>query len=634
MKFSIFAFIFFLVIPLYGLSASEIDDRWLTEHYTKREVMIPMRDGISLFTAIYEPLENKSKSGLSDAAAPLIMMRTPYSIGPYGQFGFSSNLRKKFRPYLENGYVVVLQNVRGRFLSEGLYENIRPFIADKRPGQTDEASDTYDTVEWLLHNVYFNGAVGVTGVSYPGFYATLAALSGHPAIKAVSPQAPVLDWYMGDDAHHNGVLMLADTYSFGGGFYRYQKNPATQAPPTAAQPIGDLYSFFMRNRTFQDVTETLADTLSFWNEIRRHPDYDDFWKARTPAPHLKDIKPAVLVVGGSFDTDDCYGAVNTFKLIKKQSPETDLHFIYGPWYHGGWHNSKYENLGQVWFGEGFSDYYMYNLEYPFFRYYLEGKGERPESVYVMPSGVQNAGWETYDTWPPKTSNTLSLYFSDNGTLSYSLPDKKKSFSEYISDPSTPVPYYWKPQKSRNKDYMCADQRFASCRSDVLTFTTDILADTLKVEGPVKVRVYCESTSSDMDIVVKLIDVYPDDFAYPSEIAEKLPDPDYMMGGYQMLVRGDIFRARYRKRFEEPVPMVPGKPDKVDFTMPDIAHYFLPGHRVMVQVQSSWFPLADINPQKFVKNIYEAVPEDYTDAEIKIYHQKNMASYIELPIVQR
>ena len=353
MKFSIFAFIFFLVIPLYGLSASEIDDRWLTEHYTKREVMIPMRDGISLFTAIYEPLENKSKSGLSDAAAPLIMMRTPYSIGPYGQFGFSSNLRKKFRPYLENGYVVVLQNVRGRFLSEGLYENIRPFIADKRPGQTDEASDTYDTVEWLVHNVYFNGAVGVTGVSYPGFYATLAALSGHPAIKAVSPQAPVLDWYMGDDAHHNGVLMLADTYSFGGGFYRYQKNPATQAPPTAAQPIGDLYSFFMRNRTFQDVTETLADTLSFWNEIRRHPDYDDFWKARTPAPHLKDIKPAVLVVGGSFDTDDCYGAVNTFKLIKKQSPETDLHFIYGPWYHGGWHNSKYENLGQVWFGEGF-----------------------------------------------------------------------------------------------------------------------------------------------------------------------------------------------------------------------------------------------------------------------------------------
>ena len=632
MKFSIFAFIFFIVIPFFGLSASEIDDGWLAEHYNKREVMIPMRDGISLFTAIYEPLENRGRIGISDAAAPIIMMRTPYSVAPYGQFGYSSNLRKKFRPYLERGYVVVLQNVRGRFLSEGLYENIRPFIADKRPGQTDEASDTYDTVEWLLHNVYFNGAVGVTGVSYPGFYATLAALSGHPAIKAVSPQAPILDWYMGDDAHHNGVLMLADTYSFGGGFYRYQKNPTTATPSTAARHEGDLYSFFMHNRTFQDITETFSDTLSFWNEIRRHPDYDDFWKARTPAPHLKDIKPAVLVVGGSFDTDDCYGAVNTFKLIKKQSPETDLHFIYGPWYHGGWHNSKYENLGQVWFGEGFSDYYMYNLEYPFFRYYLEGKGERPESVYVMPSGVQNAGWETYDTWPPKTSNTLSLYFSDNGTLSYSLPDKKKSFSEYISDPSTPVPYYWKPQKSRNKDYMCADQRFASSRPDVLTFSTEVLEDTLKVEGPVTVRIYCETTGSDMDIVVKLVDVYPDDFSYPSEVSEKLPDPDYMMGGYQMLVRGDVFRARYRKGFETPIPMRPGRPEAICFDMPDVAHWFLPGHRLMVQVQSSWFPLTDVNPQKFVKNIYESDRSDYSKAEIRTYHQKNMPSCIELHVI--
>lgn len=632
MRFSILVFLFFLLTSFVNLSASGIDDKWLADNYSKREVMIPMRDGISLFTAIYEPLENKSRSGIEDSAAPLIMMRTPYSIGPYGQLGFSSNLRKKFRPYLERGYVVVLQNVRGRFLSEGVYENIRPFIPDKELSQTDEASDTYDTVEWLLHNVYFNGSVGVTGVSYPGFYATLAALSGHPAVKAVSPQAPILDWYMGDDAHHNGVLMLADTYSFGGGFYRYQKNPATVAPPTAAQPEGDLYSFFMHNRTFKEVTETFSDTLSFWNEIRRHPDYDDFWKARTPAPHLKDIKPAVLVVGGSFDTDDCYGAINTFKLIKEQSPETDLHFIYGPWYHGGWHNVRYTNLGQVWFGEGFSEYYISNLEYPFFSYYLEGKGEKPEPVYVMPSGVQNAGWETYDTWPPKASGTLSLYFSDNGVLSYSLPDNKKSFAEYISDPSSPVPYYWKAQKSRNKDYMCADQRFASSRPDVLTFSTEALKDTLKAEGPLTVRIYCETTGSDMDIVVKLIDVYPDDFAYPSEIAEKLPDPDYMMGGYQMLVRGDVFRARYRKGFERPVPMRPGKAELICFDMPDVAHWFLPGHKVMVQIQSSWFPLIDMNPQRFIANIYDSEESDYTKTVIRAYHQRNMPSCIELQVV--
>ena len=632
MKFSILVFLFFLLTSFVNLSAFGIDDKWLADNYSKREVMIPMRDGISLFTAIYEPLENKSRSGIEDSAAPLIMMRTPYSVGPYGQLGFSSNLRKKFRPYLERGYVVVLQNVRGRFLSEGVYENIRPFMPDKELSQTDEASDTYDTVEWLLHNVYFNGSVGVTGVSYPGFYATLAALSGHPAVKAVSPQAPILDWYMGDDAHHNGVLMLADTYSFGGGFYRYQKNPATVAPPTAAQSEGDLYSFFMHNRTFKEVTETFSDTLSFWNEIRRHPDYDDFWKARTPAPHLKDIKPAVLVVGGSFDTDDCYGAINTFKLIKEQSPATDLHFIYGPWYHGGWHNVRYTNLGQVWFGEGFSEYYISNLEYPFFSYYLEGKGEKPEPVYVMPSGVQDAGWETYDTWPPKASGTLSLYFSDNGVLSYSLPDNKKSFSEYISDPARPVPYYWKAQKSRNRDYMCADQRFASSRPDVLTFSTEVLEDTLKVEGPVTVRIYCETTGSDMDIVVKLIDVYPDDFAYPSEIAEKLPDPDYMMGGYQMLVRGDVFRARYRKGFERPVPMRPGKAELICFDMPDVAHWFLPGHKVMVQIQSSWFPLIDMNPQRFIANIYDSEESDYTKTAIRAYHQRNMPSCIELHVV--
>lgn len=632
MKFSILVFLFFLLTSFNNLSASRIDDKWLADNYSKREVMIPMRDSISLFTAIYEPLENRDRIGISDAAAPIIMMRTPYSVAPYGQFGYSSNLRKKFRPYLERGYVVVLQNVRGRFLSEGVYENIRPFVSDKERCQTDEASDTYDTVEWLLHNVYSNGSVGVTGVSYPGFYATLAALSGHPAVKAVSPQAPILDWYMGDDAHHNGVLMLADTYSFGGGFYRYQDNPATSSLPTAAQTKGDLYSFFMNNRTFHEVTETFSDTLSFWNKIGEHPDYDEFWKARTPAPHLKDIEPAVLVVGGAFDTDDCYGAVNTFKVIKEQSPGTDIHFVYGPWYHGGWHNSKYSNLGQVWFGDGFSDYYMYNLEYPFFRYYLEGKGKRPEPVYVLPSGVMDAEWETYQNWPPDQTEGKSLYFSGGGELSFSQPVEKKSFSRYLSDPERPVPYYWKVHKSRNKDYMCSDQRFASCRPDVLTFVTEVLNDTLKVEGPVKVRVYCETTGSDMDIVAKLIDVYPDEFAYPSSITERLPEPDYVMGGYQMLVRGDVFRARYRNGYDLPVPMTPGKPEKIEFIMPDVAHCFLPGHRIMVHIQSSWFPLIDINPQKFVKNIYKADQEDYIEAEVKIFHQKNMASCIELPVI--
>lgn len=623
-------FIFFASLSLF---ASDVDAKWLQANYSKREVMIPMRDGISLFTAIYEPLSRNDVESDAQVAKPIIMMRTPYSIAPYEEPGFSSNIWKKFSVYAENGYVIVLQNVRGRFLSEGIYENIRPFNPDKEGIQTDEASDTYDTVEWLLDNVESNGSVGVTGVSYPGFYASMAALCRHPSVKAVSPQAPILDWYLGDDAHHNGVLMLADTYSFGGGFYRRQDNPTKSNPSTASRTEGDLYSFFLKNRTFAKVTSTFADSLSFWNEMRKHPDYDEFWKSRTPAPHFKDILPAVLVVGGTFDTDDCYGAVNTYKLIREQSPDTDLHFVYGPWYHGGWHNAKYSSLGQVWFGEGFSEYYMRNVEYAFFRYYLEGKGEKPGAVYVLPSGVVNPDWEVYESWPPETSVSRKLYFSDGGSLSCSKAEEKKSSTKYVSDPDKPVPYYWKVHKYRNKDYMCADQRFASARPDVLTFVTEELADTLKIEGPVNVTICCETTGSDMDIVVKLIDVYPDSFSYDDSISSKMPDPKYIMGGYQMLVRGNVFRARYRKSFEKPVPMIPGKPEKVEFSMDDVAHWFMPGHKVMVQVQSSWFPLTDINPQKFVDSIYDAQDSDYVKSDITVYHQKNMDSFIEFSVAK-
>lgn len=614
--------IFMSVFLVPAVSAAHVTDKeYIARNYTKREVMIPMRDGVSLYTAVFEPSDAHSR--------PVIMMRTPYSCAPYGD-GFPDVLWKDMRFFAENEYIIVLQNVRGRYMSEGEYENIRPFNPAKRGAETDEASDTYDTAEWLVRNTDSNGCIGVTGVSYPGFYALMAALSGHPAVKAVSPQAPVFDWYMGDDAHHNGVLMLLDTYSFGGSMYREHDNPAPKAPKSASRIVGDAYGFFLKAGNAEGVTRTFSDSLEFWYKIMEHPDYDGFWQDRCPGRHLKDISPAVLVVGGMFDTDDCYGALKTYTAVREQSPGTDLHFVYGPWYHGGWHNTSYTHLGQVWIGEGTSGYYMEHIEYPFFRYYLEGKGEAPAAVSVLPfpAGV----WENHECWPPEGMSRRRLYLRDGDSLSFTKPSEALSFSSYVSDPQHPVPHVGKPVGKRYREYMVEDQRFASARPDVLTFVSAPLQDTLKLEGPLSATVMFETTGSDADIIVKLIDVYPDSFRYVKDVSEELPDPGYQMGGYQMLVRGNVFRARYRNGFSSPQPLVPGSMSEVSFSMDDIAHWFLPGHRIMVQVQSSWFPLADRNPQTYVENIYKARVEDYVPAEIKVYHQQGSASYIELPVI--
>lgn len=592
----------FLFFPIFSYS-SVINDEWLSENYGKREVYITMRDGIKLFTSIYEPLDPE---GGVMAGRPVIITRTPYGCAPYGK-GYSKTLSDYMHNFVEAKYIVVFQDVRGRYMSEGKYENVRPFRPGKQGTETDEASDAYDTVEWLLGNTANNGNMGVCGVSYPGFYATMAALSGHPAIKAVSPQAPILDWYMGDDAHHNGVFMLLDTYSFGGSFYRKCDNPTKKIPSAPDRIDKDVYTFFLEKQTMRNITASLADTLEFWNQMMQHPDYDSFWQERSLIPHLKDIAPAVLVVGGTFDRDDCFGAVNTYKLIRENSPETDLHFVYGPWYHGGWHNASYSGLGRFDFGEGISEYFMDNIEYPFFRYYLEGKGESLPEVFIYPSGC--CKWLEYEKWPSDDVVPTEMYFREGGILGCEIPDERKSFSAYVSDPSNPVLFYEK--NKRDKNYMVGDQRFVSERQDVLVFESEPRNDTLKLEGPVGVSLFVSASTADADFTVKLIDVHPD--------------------GYQMLVRGDVFRARYRKSFEFPGPMRPGKCENIRFTMADVAHYVLPGHKIMVQIQSTWFPLTDINPQKYVDNIYEAAPEDFVKSRIKVFHQKKAASCIVLPV---
>ena len=593
-------YILFIITLISCTSETVIDQQWLEQNYTKKEAMVQMRDSVSLYTSVYEPI------GATDR--PVLIVRTPYSCAPYGT-GWKGDLTEYMQEFLRNNYIIVFQDVRGRYMSEGEYLNIRPYIRQKASNEIDEASDTYDTIEWILQNTDNNGSVGVTGMSYPGFYATMAALSGHPALKAVSPQAPILDWFKGDDVHHNGALMLMDIYSFAPYMFKKHENPV-QEDHGLASPIGEnAYEWFLQMKTPSNLTAALPDTLKFWNEILQHPHYDSYWMDRSLEYDLHAILPAILVVGGAYDTDDCYGALNTYRRIRQNSPDTDLHFVYGPWTHGGWHHADYEGLGDVKFTKGISEDFMRDIEYPFFRYYLEGKGSKPKPVYTIASGSDS--WQKMDVWPSPEMTLKPLYLTNDSSLSFDESLYESSVSSYVSDPDNPVPFM-EDASRRDNSYMVADQRFASERADVLSFVSHAQEDVLKLQGPVKVDMNLSVSTDDADLVVKLIDVYPD--------------------GYQMLIRGDVFPVRYREGFNAPKPATPGEVMNIQFTMNDVAHWVQPGHRLMVQIQSSWFPLVNMNPQKFMDNIYMAKPEDYQKSEVTIYHQKDLQSRILLPVM--
>lgn len=616
-------------VDVWAQNGRNVTGEWLKENYTKREVMIPMRDGARLYTAVYEPVS-------SSEAKPVMLVRTPYSLRPYGfeageepskdRFAYSSGMWGDLLNYAADGYVIVLQNVRGTYLSEGEFENIRPHLSGKAGGKTtkrivDEATDTYDTVEWLLANTGSNGNIGVKGTSYPGYYATMAALSRHPAIKAVSPQAPVTDWFMGDDAHHNGALCLADCYRFGSSMYRTRKAPSTKGMKRLVSIDSDLYEYFL-GKPLSELSAFFGDTLAFWNKMVSHPDYDKFWKDRNPSYHLKDIEPAVLVTGGFYDAEDCYGAFNTYTQLKKLSPECDLYLAAGPWHHGGWRSRSVSSIAGAWFGEASGEYYLDDIEYPFFRYYLEGKGEKPARVNVLPSGEtmrsrmeglpSTSFWEAYSTWPPENASPTRIYLSGTDSLNMSGRSQDVGFRTFTSDPSNPVPYMDVKSSGRDHGYMAADQTFASVRNDVLTYLGKVLSDTLHLAGPVKAHVELRldlpdgtySKNMDADIVVKLIDVRPD--------------------GYQMLVRGDVMPVRHRGGFGKAKAVKAGKVFSVDFTMCDIDHYFLPGHSLMIQIQGSWFPLIAMNPQTFVRNPFLATKDDYRPIHISV----SSNSYVE------
>ena len=628
----------------------------MQENYTKREVLITMRDGVRLFTAIYEPKDNSVKH-------PIMMERTCYTCSPYGEDRFKSFL--SYEPYVDAGYIFVFQDVRGRNMSEGEFEEIRPFIEGKKlskkqsknVGQTDEASDTYDTVEWLINNTCNNGCVGIKGISYPGFYATMGALAGHPAIKAVSPQAPVTDWFHGDDVHHNGALMLAETVSFQPWFeYGMSHAAAVSGKRDFNFPQlmhSDFYSDYLRIGTFANYTEAYADSLAYLRTLREHPSWNSYWESHTVTEgHLHDVQPAVMVVGGLFDKEDCYGAFATYKAIKEQSPATELYLVDGPWYHGAWDRGMQEYWSNMYFGpEATSTYYKEHFEYPFFAYYLEGKGEKPApGAFVFDSGSRE--WQHYEGgWPQLTvEGATPFYLHADGSFSSAEP-LDGGVVNYVSDPAHPVPYRPAIERSTNLDYMIDDQRFASFRPDVVCFTSQVLESDVVLRGEVEVDLKVDISSTDADFIVKIIDVFPDDFSWDQVTGnggaggpggqrgggqrggDRRMMQRYPMGGYQLMVRGEVMRGKFRESFSEPVPFTPGETTTVRFSMPDICHTFAPGHRIMIQVQSSWFPLVDRNPQTFC-DIYTCDESAYVPATIGIHCEPSAASRVLLPVVSQ
>jgi putative CocE/NonD family hydrolase len=621
------------IIVCIAAKAQNADSVWIKDNYAKKEVYITMRDGIKLFTSIYMP---KSTVELH----PVLLSRTPYSCEPYGEGNYKDYWNSYQKEYFKEGYIMVKQDVRGRWMSEGQIINVRPFNANKKGKEIDESSDTYDTIDWLIKNITNNnGKVGVFGISYPGFYSTMAAASNHPALKAVSPQAPVTNWFIGDDFHHNGAFFQMDAFGFysaqGFAFGVPHPKPVSVAATSVGYPEHDSYKFFLETGSLKNLTKYTGDSIAFWKDLMAHPNYDDWWKARDARIATKNLQPALLWVGGLFDAEDCWGAWNAYKAAEENNPGKVFNkIVMGPWYHGQWASNDGTHHGNIQFGSNTSEYYQQHFEVPFFNYFLKDKGDIAQigeaSIYI--TGANE--WKTFMQWPPAGKEDQAMYLQQNGKLSAEKPAATNSFSEYTSDPAKPVPYEEGVRFNRTRTYMSADQRFAATRPDVLVFKTDTLTNDMTVTGNVIADIMTSISTTDADFVVKVIDVFPEYLGYNDVdiYAEKDPVNRYRMGGYQMLVRAEIFRGRYRKSYENPTAFVPGKIEEVKFELPSIAHSFKKGHRIMVQVQSSWFPLVDRNPQQFV-DIYHCDEKDFIKSDIKIYHEINHASKIILPVLK-
>ncbi len=591
-------------------------ENYIRLHYIKSEHMVPMRDGVKLFTSVFVPRDTTK-------TYPILMKRTPYSVRPYDEDKYPAKLGPS-ELFIKAGYIFVNQDVRGRYASEGEFVQVTPHIPKKtRPTDVDESSDAYDTIEWLLKNIpNHNGRVGMHGISYPGFYAAAGMIDAHPALKAVSPQAPVGDWYFDDFLHH-GSFFLAHAFTWLSSHDRARSKPTTEPVKPYVYPTPDGYKMFLEAGSVENIDKLyLKGEIPFWKEMMQHPNRDEFWQKRSLIPHLKNVAPAVMTVTGWYDAEDLYGSFKTYQSIEKQNPKVNSVLVVGPWHHGGWASVEGDKLGRVPFGSKTGAFYREEIELPFFEKYLKDKDiPAPAEAIVFETGSNI--WRTFDHWPPQKTEMKSLYLQEGGKLDFKAPAKDSTdtaFDEFVSDPNKPVPFVETISPKMVIEYMVEDQRFASRRPDVLTYQTEPFTEDTIVAGALEADLWVSTTGTDADWIVKLIDVRPD-------APEATP-----LAGYQMLVRSEVFRGRFRNDYAKPEAFKPGEPTRVRFELLDVLHRFQKGHRLMVQIQSTWFPLADRNPQTFVDNIYYAKPEDFRKATHRVYRSAAHPTQLKLGIL--
>jgi putative CocE/NonD family hydrolase len=599
-------------------SSTNAETLWLVENYTKYEHRVAMRDGVHLFTRVYVPKDDSE-------LWPIVLTRTPYSLKPYGVDNYTDP-SGSFLSLAKDKFILVTQDVRGRYGSEGDFVHVRPFNPNKGSTDTDESSDAYDTIDWLVKNVpRNNGKVGMFGISYPGFYTSMGMINSHPSLKAASPQAPISDWFIGDDLHHNGAFFLSQNFGYFYYFAQRAEDPLHEDVKPFNFKTPDGYDFFLRMRPLADSQKLLKNSSPEWTEFLAHPNYDPFWQARNIRPHLKNVRCAVMTVGGWYDGEDLFGTLETYRWTERLNPGITNVIVMGPWAHGDWGRKDGDKLGDINFHAKTAEFYRSKIELPFFRHFLKGDTNyAPSEAHMFETGTDQ--WRRFKSWPPAQVVTQTFYLASGGSLETNAPSgSADAFDEYVSDPSKPVPFTLEVTDDYPRSYPVQDQRFAGSRPDVLVYETGFLENDLTVAGPLKVTLHVSTSGTDSDWVFKFIDVYSGDTPDPN------PNPAHVrMGGYQQLVRGDVFRGKFRNSFENPEPFKPGEVSKIEFTMPDVLHTFRRGHRIMAQVQSTWFPMVDRNPQTFV-NI-STKPEDFQKATQRVYRSGATASSLSVLVL--
>ena len=603
-------------------AAAHHDD--LLGNYEKSEYRVPMRDGVELYTLVYEPRDRSREY-------PILLFRTPYSIGPYEPGEYRNPLGPS-REFDRSGYIFAFQDVRGQFRSEGEFEVIRaPAPEPRGPADTDEITDNWDTIEWLLANVEnHNGRVGQWGISYPGWQTVMGMVDAHPALVAASPQASPSDMFIGDDWHHNGAFRIMYAFSWLSGNARRRDGPTDTRGARFDYGTTSGYDFFLNAGSAATVDELyFHGDVPAWRDFIEHPNYDEFWQRQNALRYLDDVRPATLSVAGWFDTEDFYGPMSIYRTVEARNPGLENTLVVGPWLHGGWRRMDGDFLGCIAFDTKTSLHFQREFQFPFFEHHLKDGGTWDATeAHVFLTGTNE--WRAYDSWPPAGVTPVSLYPGPDGTLGFEPPpagdgsDPASDSDSYVSDPSQPVPFSAEERTTLGHLWKVEDQRFASGRSDVLVYQSEPLEADLTIAGPIGAEIFVSTTGTDSDWIVKLIDVYPDD-APPSG------NCDVPMGGYQMHLAGEIMRGRFRNDLENPEPMVPGEVTRIEIDLRDRFHTFKAGHRLMVHVQSSWFPAYDRNPQTFV-DTYRAAPGDYEAATQTVYRSADHPSRVILGVL--